>query len=103
MRVHSIRRAARHLEGLDDAAQVRVLRKLYRTSVLVTKDDADSILRTLGKEPHQSYSPSPSPSGSPLLAPTNDSVSPLRPDSPEVIELSDSDVVFRVADVEGAL
>ena len=93
MRVHSIRRAARHLEGLDDAAQVRVLRKLYRTSVLVTKDDADSILRTLGKEPHQSYSPSPSPAGSPLLAPTNDSVSPLRPDdlSPEVIELSDSD------------
>ena len=85
MRVHAIRRAAVHLGGLDHEAQVSVIRKLYKMSQLVTRDVADSILRTLKKEPRHSYSPSPSPSVSPLVSPL------LRPESPEVIVLSDSD------------
>ena len=87
MRVHAIRRAAEHLNALQDDAQLTVIRKLYNMSQRVTKEVADSILQALNKEPRQSYSPSPSPTGSP-----SPSGSPLlRPESPEVVVLSDSD------------
>ena len=81
MRVHAIRRAAAQLESLEDEAQLTVIRKLYKMSELVTTENADSILRTLKKEPLHTYSSSPSPSGSPVL----------RPESPEVIVISEDD------------
>ena len=81
-RVHAIRRAAGHLNALQDDAQLTVIQKLYKMSELVTQEVADSILRTLNKVPPLSYSP---------VRPESPPSPVLRPVSPEVIVVSDSD------------